>query len=522
MLKFSLLFTFFAYLCSSHAIAGKRNILILNIDDLKPTLGCYGDELAKTPNIDQLASKGTVMQANYCQQAVCAASRVSFFTGMRPDSTGIRDLHTFMRDVHPNIVTMPEHFKNHGYDSIGIGKILHGAKHDDPQSWTRRNEWDLEYPEGMNHPVVTKFQTPGVHEVFKTFSSKNKRIKTQALMKKLKSQNLYPATEAFDVPDDAYPDGRIADLGIRELKEYAKNSKNFYLVLGFRKPHLPFNAPKKYWQLYDRSKFKIHPHQIKKNDRPKYAYHTYGELGAYTGYTMGKKVEQDKQIELIHGYYACVSYVDAQIGKVMQALRETGLDQNTTVVLWGDHGWHLGDHGIWCKHSNFEQATKSPLIIVDPDHSGKQTTSSETEFIDVFPTLCEIAGLEKPKQLEGKSLVPILNDPNAKVKEGAISQYTRYSGTGYAMRSGPYRLVLWMKKDFISFKKFDEQMVNAMELYDYDKDPHETKNFEKDPEYATILDNMKRKMLRYFDSIHDEKRASDMLAKIKKHSRKKH
>jgi arylsulfatase A-like enzyme len=521
MIKSILATTLTLALATSVAFGAKRNVLILNVDDLKPTLGCYDDTLAKTPNIDRIAKRGTVMLSNHCQQAVCAASRVSFFTGMRPDSTGIRDLHTHMRDINPNIITMPEYFKNHGYDSIGFGKILHGAKGDDPQSWTHRAEWTPGYPDDGINFTVAKFQTQGVHDVYKEFMSKNKRIKGKALMNALKAKNLYPATEAFDVADNAYPDGKIAESGQKALKQYADSGKPFYMVLGFKKPHLPFNAPKKYWQLYDRSKFKVHPYQEQKEDRPKYAYHTYGELGAYTGYKLGIPVEHDKQIELIHGYYACVSYVDAMIGKVMQTLRETGLDKNTTVVLWGDHGWHLGDHGIWCKHSNFEQATRTPLIISDPDFNQRQRTTSETELLDVFPTLCDLVGLEKPEQLEGKSLVPILKDPSARVKEGAISQYTRYSATGYAMRSGDYRLVYWMDKSVISFSKFNPNKLKAVELYDYNKDPHETRNVATDPEYAGVLKNMEAKMLRYFDSVHDEEKATTMLANIKKHSRKK-
>jgi len=337
------------FLINSGVAAKKMNVLILNVDDLKNSLGCYGDSKAITPNIDALASKGTVMLANYCQQAVCAVSRVSMYTGLRPDSTGVHDLHTYMRDINPNILTMPEHFKKNGYKTVGFGKILHGAKNDDvPLSWSERKDHDLPYNTKHPEPVIGKFQHPKLHEFQQEYIKANKRVHTGKLQSALKDNQLYHAVEALDLPDDAYPDGAIAKAGVSALQKMASSSEPFFLVLGFRKPHLPFVAPKKYWVMYERSAIKVAEYQKNSLDGVPYALHTYGELGAYKGFKTGKKIELEKQKELIHGYYACVSYIDVQIGMVMKELKRLKLSENTVVVLWGDHGWHLGDHGLWC------------------------------------------------------------------------------------------------------------------------------------------------------------------------------
>ena len=225
----------------------KKNILILNVDDLKPTLGCYGDKQAITSEIDQLGSRGTVMLANYCQQAVCAATRVSMYTGLRPDSTGIHDLYTHMRDINPEVITIPEFFKKQGYQSVGYGKILHGAKNDDkPRSWTERYDQDLPYNANHPVPIIGKFQSPELQELAKSFDPKAKRFNTGKFMAQLKSTQKYYATESLDLPDDAYPDGAVAQGGIQSLQKFAADKSPFCLVLGFRKPHLPFVAPKKY------------------------------------------------------------------------------------------------------------------------------------------------------------------------------------------------------------------------------------------------------------------------------------
>ena len=499
-----------------------KNILILNVDDLKPTLGCYGDKQAVTPQIDKLGSRGTVMLANYCQQAVCAATRVSMYTGLRPDSTGIHDLYTHMRDINPDVITLTEFYKSHGYQSVGYGKILHGAKNDDkPRSWTERFDQDLPYNSGYPAPVIGKFQNPELHQLAKDFTVKGKRFNTGKFMAMLKSSNRYYATESLDLPDDAYPDGAVAQGGIQSLQKFAKSQDPFCLVLGFRKPHLPFVAPKKYWDLYDRSNFELAKNQKNSINGLPYALHTYGELGAYADYATGKKVSEEQQRELIHGYYACVSFVDAQIGKVMAELDRLDLAKNTAVVLWGDHGWHLGDHGLWCKHSNFEQATAAPLIVVAPGMKTNQKTTSHSEFVDIFPTLCELTGHTPPAQLEGDSLVPILKDATAKVKDYSVSQYPRGGKIGYSLRAGRYRAVFWMKAGIISSSDFKEAFINAMELYDYKNDPTENVNQARNPEYASVRAEMTAHLKHFFAKYNDPAKAKEMIAKMKKFSTKR-
>lgn len=498
------------------------NLLIINVDDLKPTLGCYGDTVAKTPQIDSLASRGTVMLANYCQQAVCAATRVSMYTGLRPDSTGIQDLNTHMRDINPDVLTLPQYLRKSGYKSVGYGKILHGAKNDDiPYSWDERYDKELSYNSKFKEPVIGKFQSETLHKVLADFKKKNGKFKTSKLLAYLKKSDNYPATEALDLPDDAYADGAIAQGGISALQNFAKSEDPFSLVIGFRKPHLPFAAPKKYWDLYDPSKFELATHRTNSKNGLSYAMHTYGELGSYSGYKLGQVVPEDKQRELIHGYYACVSYVDAQVGKLMAELDRLKLSENTVVVLWGDHGWHLGDHGLWCKHSNFEQATAAPLIIVAPGMTPNQKTRSQTEFVDIFPTVCDLLNLEKPKQLEGVSLVPILKDASKSVKDYSVSQYPRKGKTGYSLRAGRYRAVFWMKKGVMSFTKFSEGLIEGLEIYDYKNDPNETINQAVNPEFLVVKELMIGHLKHYFSQYENPQKTIEMRAKMKQFRRGK-
>ena len=502
--------------------AEKANVLIITIDDLKPTLACYGDKYAVSPNIDSLADNGTLFTSNYCQQAVCAPSRISMFTGLRPDTTGVLDLHTHMRDINPDILTMPQYFKENGYLSIGYGKLMHGAKNDDKElSWSELGD-DLPYNKNHPKPVLDKFQNPKAHQVFEKLNKTQKRLKTSLLQKEMKNKGAYLVSEAYDLPDGAYRDGAVAKAGIQRLNELAETKEKFFMVLGFNKPHLPFNAPKKYWDMYDPNKLPLAEHQKQDQQRPKYAYHSFGELAAYKDYQIGKAVDEKRQRHLIHAYYACVSYVDAQVGRVMDELKRLNLDKNTIVVLWGDHGWHLGDHGLWCKHSNFEQATRAPLIISAPNQKKGQVSQSPTEFIDIFPSLCKLTGLKIPEQLEGEDLSPILEDPKVKVKDYSISQYLRWANHGYTMRSGKYRLTLWMPKNYYGFMKFDENDIAEVELYDYQKDPNETTNFANNPEYAEVLRKLKKQFASYFASQYDAEKERTMPQFIKKNSRKKY
>ncbi|MBI9062005.1 MAG: sulfatase [Marinilabiliaceae bacterium] len=481
--------------------AQKLNILFLNIDDLKPVLGCYGDPNVKTPHIDQLASAGVTFSNAYCQQAVCAPSRISIFTGLRPDRTRVWDLKTDMRDMNPDVVTLPQYFKNNGYETVGLGKLMHGAKDDDPLSWSipYRHDRELTYADGYTYPANGKYQNPAIHAAMK--EAKNRKLNWLETNRYLKSMGLSPAIECMDIPDDAYEDGAVAEAGMQVMDQLGKGDKPFFLALGFHKPHLPFAAPKKYWDLYDRNKIEVHPFQEEAAHSPKHAYHTWGELRNYSDAPQTGPVLDAQQQELIHGYWASVSFVDAQIGKVMAKLDALGLRKNTIVVLWGDHGWHLGDHGIWCKHSNFEQATKVPLIISAPGYAQDQHTPSMAEFVDVFPTLCELSGLATPKILEGTSQVAALKHPATIVKDYAISQFPRGKNImGYTMRTNRYRLTVWLKGKFHEKAVHVNPQLDGIELYDYQEDPMETKSLAHDPAHAELVETLKSKLFNLLNS----------------------
>jgi len=475
----------------------KPNILFIVVDDLKPVLGCYGNTDVKTPGIDKLASKGVVFDNSYCQQAVCAPSRISVFTGMRPDRTKVRDLHTDMRKMNPDIVTLPQFLKRNGYETVGLGKLMHGARGNDPRSWTipYRTDEELKYAKGYPVPVSKGYQDPEIIAAVK--QAEKQGLKGRKMMAYLKKNGKMPSVECRDVPDDAYSDGAIANAGIELLEELSKGSKPFFIALGFHKPHLPFVAPKKYWEMYERDKINVNPFQQHAENSPNYAYHNWGELRNYTDIPNKGLLPDDKQKEMIQGYWASASYVDAQVGKVIDKVEELGLERNTIIVLWGDHGWHLGDHGLWCKHTNFEQATRAPMIFVAPGMAKGKHASTMAEFVDIFPTLIDYAGFKVPAYLEGKSLVPVLEDPDMQIQDYAISQFFRGTDImGYTMRTKRYRITLWLKGDYNKKDLFRDPVIDATELYDYEKDPQEKVSLENDPEYAEVVDKLKKKLLK--------------------------
>jgi arylsulfatase A-like enzyme len=472
-------------------------------------LGAYGDEVVKSPRIDRLAADGTTFLNAHCQQAVCGPSRASLLTGLRPDSTKVWDLKTKIRKVNAEVVTMPQHFKDNGYTSVGVGKIFDyrsvegGHQTDDPVSWSRPY---VVFPDSgkTEYGIANKAYVSMVRA--KKAEMEKKGVKGYFELKKvLKTIPAYEGTE--DVPDDTYDDGQIAKTGVGLIEELAPKDDPFFIAVGFKKPHLPFVAPKKYWDLYDRSKFK--PHHL--TERPKGSPHYHHQPGwelrnAYTGFAgLGEKeaVPDEEAITLIHGYHACVSYTDAQVGKLLDALEASGEADNTIVILWGDHGWHLGDHGMWCKHTNYEQSTRSPLIIVDgrAKKACGDKASVPVEFVDIFPTLCDLAGIPALEALEGVSLVPVLSDPEEVVKEVAVSQFHRtVSGRivmGYAYRDKRYRLIEWEDN------KFREGGIRGpvidVELYDYVADPEETRNLAKDPAYKDVLEDMREMAERHND-----------------------
>jgi iduronate 2-sulfatase len=444
--------------------AAKPNVLFIAIDDLKPVLGCYGDKHVQSPNIDRLAARGLLFENAYCNQAVCAPSRNSLMTGVRPTTLGVYDLGTNFRAAAPNAVTLTQYFMNHGYRAEGLGKIFHvgHGNHEDPASWSV--------------PLFSeKTVTYALPEHRTTVTREEALFAGQTDVGKLPRGAAY---EAAEVADDGYPDGRIASEAIRRLRAAKERAEPFFLAVGFLKPHLPFCAPKKYWNLYQRDSFELPTFRKPPEGAPSYAPTTWGELRQYSDIPQRGPVNDEQARALIHGYYAATSYVDAQIGRVMAELDRLGLATNTIVVLWGDHGWHLGDHGMWSKHSNYEQANHIPFLIVAPGVTKAGTrTRAMVETVDIYPTLCELAGLpapQNPQPLDGKSLVPVLKKPSRENKEAVFHVFPRNrigdgAILGRAVRTERYRLVEWKKPGAAPD-------TAEFELYDYKNDPGETRN----------------------------------------------
>ena len=489
----------------------KPNILFISVDDLKPTIGSFGDDFAVTPNIDKLSETSTVFLNNHTQLAICAASRVSFLTGLRPDKTKVWDLKTKMRDVNPDVLTLPEHFKNNGYQTIGVGKIYDPRAVDggrDRRSWSvpfvTQNQ--LTFPDGYSFPSGGFYQGKENRAV-------RAKLRQEAIDKGVNNLNKYeserfkPPYENADVPDGAYMDGAIANRAV-ELLDQMDNTKPFFLAVGFLRPHLPFNAPTKYWNLYKEEEIQLAEFQTKSKNPVDIAYKGGWEINTYKAPGI-EYIENDEgllilpddiQRKLIHGYYAATSYIDAQIGLVLKKLKEKGLDKNTIIVLWGDHGFHLGDHSQWTKHTNFEQSTRSPLLIKDPRINKTINVDSPTEFIDVFPTLCELAELEIPEESDGISLKPQILGEQTTSKIFAVSQYPRHGNImGYSFRTKRHRYTVWVNNKK-SFEPIYIEDIYAEELYDYTNDPLETENIIDNSEQLRIKTAFQTLAARFFNS----------------------
>ena len=506
----------------------KPNILFIAIDDLKPILGCYGNTMVKTPNIDRLAKMGTVFMSNYVQQAVCGPTRASLMTGKRPDYTKVWDLKTRMRDINPDILSLPQHLITQGYTTQGIGKVYDQRcvdKELDKPSWSvPYYKTNNKYFGSFGEPAEGRYQLPETKALAEKYIKEAlDNGKTKAEANDYVQTKIKPSVESADVPDYAYTDGANTLQAKDMLIQLSKSNQPFFFAVGLAKPHLPFVAPKKYWDLYKREDMPLAKFQEENKNAVPVAYHNSGELRGYTdippltSFTdqkpYGITLPVDKQKELIHGYYAAISYTDANVGKLLDALDSLGLTKNTIIVLWGDHGWHLGDHNLWCKHTNFEDATRAPLVIAAPGFKPSKT-SSQTEHIDIFPTLCDLAGVNIPVILDGKSLVPIMKNPAASVKEYSVSQYPRSNATaenerlgyadanamGYSIRTKQYRYTIWMSNGFRSSKPFDSKLIIGTELYDYKKDPLETVNVANEKKYAAVSKQMNAKMMAFLKS----------------------
>ena len=498
------------------ALQAKPNVLFIAIDDLRPELGCYGSPIAQSPHLDELAKEGMRFDRSYCQQAICSPSRASLMTGARPDQIGVIENTAYFRELNPEVVTLPQHFISHGYETVYCGKIYHGRMTDEGHSWSRKAAYD--------QCSVERTHLPGGYalaENQKLWASNKEKMLARYGQQGSGGLVHGPAYESAEVPDHAYSDGYSTQLAIATLRDHLekKPRQPLFLALGFKKPHLDFVAPKKYWDLYDREKIKLSQQSGAPIAGAATGLHASFELRTRHGIPKKGPIGPELAQTLLHGYYACVSYVDAQIGLMLEALEEAGVRDNTVIVVWGDHGWHLGDMGIWGKATNYEIATRVPLIVWTPTMQARgQHSEALVELVDIYPTLCELTNLPVPEHLAGESFASILNDPKEEGKEYAVSQFPnpalrewaanplssgmrqtffgplieaveerikRQQGKlwdrelfenhlmGYSLRTNRHRLVAWL----------DYRNVHAeplfLELYDHAKDPRESQNIAK-------------------------------------------
>lgn len=471
--------------CARLSAAERPNILFIAVDDLRPELGCYGNMIVKSPNIDRIAARGIVFNHAYVQQAVCSPSRTSLMTGLRPDVTKVWDLETHFRVAQPECVTLPQYFKANGYHCAALSKIYHKG-FEDGRSWSEPH-W---YPTGkaVDTDLVdyTK-QATTKHDV--NVSEYAVELNGGPARKNGKAAKKGPAFEVSPKDDDQLPDGATAAEAVKRLGVLKAKGEPFFLAVGLLKPHLPFVAPQKYWDLYDPQTIPVPATDALPAECPEFAGHTNGELHAYPGVPKENPIPAAYAKTLRHGYYACISYMDAQVGRLLDALDKEGLADNTIVILWGDHGWQLGEHGLWHKHTNFELATRAPLLISVPNSkTAGRKCEAPVEFVDVYPTLADLCGLPAPTTIDGTSLKNFMEDPSAVTTRVAISQYHRrdnVSGTnvmGYSIRDSRWRATFWRDRNGAD--------IIATELYDEQNDPNETVSLADQPEHKSLLSSL--------------------------------
>ena len=453
----------------SSLAAQPLNVLFIAVDDLRPELGCYGAAHMKTPHLDRLASQGMTFERAYCQVAVCNPSRSSVLSGTRPDTTGVLDNQHFMRPNMPDVITLSQHFKNHGYTSLSLGKIFHHSERepgDDPQSWSEPSWYHGE-------PYKQWFTQESLDYV--------KQLK--ALPKAQQPKQLRAAPfEAADEPDASYPDAQTAAKAIETLQRLKAEAKPFFLGVGFVKPHLPFTCPQKYWDLYPEASIQLAANAQRPKEAPEPAFHNNYELRSYGTVPENDPISDAMALKLIRGYRACVSFMDAQLGRVLAELDRLGLRENTLIVLWGDHGYHLGENGLFTKMTNFEHGTRVPLLVSHPGmKTAGQRSKALVELVDLYPTLAQLCGLPLPKHLEGTSFAPMLETPDQPWKKAAFSQYLRTGKpphTGRSLRTDRWRYTEWHDL---------KGKPTGVELYDELNDPQETANLANDPTYAETV-----------------------------------
>lgn len=446
------------------------NVLFIVVDDLRPELGCYENKQIKSPNIDRLAGEAVLFTRAYCQQSLCAPSRASMLSGLRPDSTHIYRLITRLREAQPGIITLPQHFRQNGYHTVSLGKIFH-HREESPGSWSEK-EWlpELSY---MDYKSQANIEI-------------QRRTGSEVAM----------ATDRAEEPDSTYIDGMILDRAIQQLT--ALKDSTFFLFVGFIRPHLPFIAPEKYWKMYSPDDISLPFSQHDPLGAPEYALTRRWEIDRYVdipSYSEKKELPREKVLELRHGYYASVSFIDVLIGKLINTLKELDLYDHTIIVLWGDHGFKIGEHGEWAKFTNFEIDTRIPLIVRVPGTgSTGMKTDAIVEAVDIYPTLCDLARLPVPSHLQGESFAPVLDDPGIPWDQVAFSQFWRDNGAfrdhpimGLSMRTDSFRFTRW------HYMEWPDSVV-GYELYDMSASYYCLENIAMWKEYKECVDAMDRKL----------------------------
>jgi len=454
-------------ICPELHAAERPNVLFIAVDDLRPQLGCYGESHIKSPHLDRFASSARLFNRHYVQVPTCGASRYALLTGQRPtkrihESNGA--IQSLLAAGADNRATaFPQLFRDNGYHTVSIGKISHQP---DGRVYSYGMEGDgrLEMPFSWDEVGLPYGKWTHGWPSFFGYASGKGRQRGQS-----------PPFESADVDDQGYPDGLIAESAVETLRRMKRYDQPFLLAVGFFKPHLPFCAPQKYYDLYDPSEIELSPNPKKPQGIASKSWHGSGEMFGNYKHPDGSRNDPEHHRNLRHAYYACVSYVDAQIGIVLDELKALELEEETIVVVWGDHGWHLGDHNIWGKHTNFERAVRSTLIVRVPGISAG-TTDAIVESVDLYPTLAEYCGLSiEGLQLDGLSLRPVLNDPTHPGKTAAFSKYRG----GKTMRTERYRLTIYPA---------EKKQPEFVELFDHESDPLETVNVaEQHPEVVEEL-----------------------------------
>lgn len=454
-----------------HATAAERlNVLFIASDDMRPQLGCYGDTLVKSPNLDRLAARGMVFERAFCQQALCSPSRISLLSGRHPWTTKIYSIGPFLRETMPDVVTLPQHFKNNGYFTRSLGKVYHVGI-DDPASWSVP-PWHSKAPR----------YGPESQALVKTMVAEMK-ARGEPIPKQGKKLPIFrgPVFEAPDLADGDLLDGdttREALAAMRELAE--KPQQPFFLAVGFANPHVPWVAPKRYWDLYRREDIPLPPNQFAPKNAPEFAAKSGDDFYWYSNVPKDRSITPEFGRQCLHGYLAAISYADACIGRLLDELDRLGLRENTLVVFWGDHGYYMGEHSWWGgKHNNYEGATRAPLLVAVPGQkTAGQKTKALVEFVDIFPSLADLCGLPPSPGVEGTSFKPLLEHPKRPWKKAAFSEYPKGGHQGTAMRTDRYRYVEWKNK---------AGEIVARELYDHQTDPQENENVADKPEHSKVI-----------------------------------